>query len=90
MAEWRALRQGDETVGSRVDRARAAVRRWELEAEVLREFHLTLPPETEPLDEAGRADHLRWRLGALAETRRQLARAERVRLVRRRLTLGLW
>ena len=31
-------------VGSRVDRARAVVRRWELEVAMLGEFHLTLPP----------------------------------------------
>ena len=45
--------------GSRVDRARTGVRRWELEIAILRDFHLTLPPETEPLDEARRADHPR-------------------------------
>ena len=90
VAEWRALRHGDETAGSRVDRARAGRCRWELETELLRDFHLTLPPETEPLDEARRADHLRWRQNALAEARMELARARRVRLLRRILTLGLW
>ena len=90
VAEWRALRHGDETAGSRVDRARAGTRRWELETELLRDFYLTLPPETEPLDEARRADHLRWRQNALAEARAELARARRVRLLRRILTLGLW
>ena len=47
----------------RVDLAVAAVRRWELEAELLRGYHLTLPPETEPLDE-GRGEgqtHVRWK-----------------------------
>ena len=61
VAEWRALRAGGEAVGSRVDRARTGMRWWELETAMLRDFHLTLPPGTEPLDEAGRADHLRWR-----------------------------
>ena len=51
--EWRQLRVGGEPVGGRVDRAKARVRRWELEAEMLRDFHLTLPPETEP---AGRRE----------------------------------
>ena len=90
VAEWRELRHGDETAGSRVDRARAGTRRWELETELLRDFYLTLPPETEPLDEARRADHLRWRQNALAEARAELAGARRVRLLRRILTLGLW
>ena len=90
VAEWRALRHGDETAGSRVDLARAGTRRWELEIAMLRDFHLTLPPETEPLDEARRTDHLRWRQNALAEARVELAGARRVRLLRRILTLGLW
>ena len=90
VAEWRALRAGGEAVGSRVDRARTGVRRWELETELLRDFHLTLPPETEPLDEARRADHLRWRQDALAEARRELTKAELVRSLRRVLTLRLW
>ena len=90
VAEWRQLRTGGDATGSRVDRARAGVRRWELETELLQEFHLTLPPETEPLDEARRTDHLRWRQNALAEARVELARARRVRLLRRILTLGLW
>ena len=90
VAEWRQLRTGGDATGSRVDRARAGVRRWELETELLQEFHLTLPPETEPLDEARRTDHLRWRQNALAEARVELAGARRVRLLRRILTLGLW
>ena len=36
VTEWRPLRHGDETAGSRVDRARAGTRRWELETELLR------------------------------------------------------
>ena len=90
VAEWRQLRTGGDATGSRVDRARAWVRRWELETELLQEFHLTLPPETEPLDEASRTDHLRWRQNALVEARVELAGARRVRLLRRILTLGLW
>ena len=90
VAEWRALRTGDEAARSRVDRARDGVRRWELEIAMLRDFHLTLPPETEPLDEAGRVDHLRWRRDALADARRELSRAERALWLRRALTLGLW
>ena len=84
--EWRELRNPAAPPGSRVKRAEAAIRRWELEVELLRDFHLTLPPETEPLDDSRRADHIRWRREALAEARRALARAKRIRV----LTLGLW
>ena len=90
VAEWRKLRVGSNVAVSRVERAQAAVRRWELEAEMLGEYHLTLPPETYPLDDARRADHVRWRRDALAEARRELGRAKRVRLLRRVATLGMW
>ena len=88
--EWRELRNPAARRSSRVKRAEAAVRRWELEIAMLRDFHLTLPAETEPLDDSRRADHIRWRLEALAEARRELARAKRIRVLRRILTLGLW
>ena len=81
---------GDRSVGSRVDRAVVAVRRWELEAEMLRDWQLTWPPETIPLDESRGKDHVQWREEALAEARRELNRAKRGRLLRRVLTLGLW
>ena len=71
-----------------MDRAVARVRRSELEVEMLRDFHLTLPPETDPLDESRRKDHVRWRRDALAEARRELGRAKRARLLRRVTTLG--
>ena len=90
VAEWRELRTRNEAGLGRVDRAGTAVRRWELEAAMLREFHLTLPPETAPLDELRRKDHVRWREEALAEARRELGRARRARLLRRVVTLGLW
>ena len=57
---------------------------------MLRDFQLTLPPETDPLDESKRMDHVRWRQEALTEARRELAKAQRVRLLRRLVTLGLW
>ena len=90
VAEWRRVRSVGLVLGSRVDRAVARVRRWELEVEMLRDFQLTLPPETYPLDDARRADNVRWRREALAEARWELGRAKRLRLLRRVLTLGLW
>ena len=92
VAEWRDLRNpaGGNVAGNRVDRARAEARRWELETAMLRDFHLTLPPETEPLDKARREDHIRWRREALTEAKRELTRAKWVRWLRRVLTLGLW
>ena len=90
VAEWRQVRLAGQAPGSRVDRAVAGVRRWDLEVEMLRDFQLTLPPETDPLDESRRKDHVRWRQEALAEARRELGRAKRAQLLRRVITLGLW
>ena len=64
VAEWGRLRMPGQRSGSwvnRVDRAMEAVRRWELEAEMLRDFLLTLLPDLEPLDESRRKEHLRLR-----------------------------
>ena len=88
--EWRGLRTGDEASGTRIDRARASVRRWELEIAMLGDFRLTLPPETEPLDASRREDHLRWRREALASAQRELLAAQRTRWLRRAFTLGVW
>ena len=57
---------------------------------MLRDFQLTIPPNTEPLEGLKRQDHVRWRDEALAEARRKLSRAKLARLLRRLLTLGLW
>ena len=90
VAEWRGLRTGGEASGGRVDRAKAAVHRWELEVAMLGDCGLTLPPETEPLDDGRREDHLRWRREALVEATRELAKAHRGRWLRRVLTFGAW
>ena len=90
VAEWRQLRVGGGKVSNSVGRAEAAVRRWELEAELLGDYRLTLPPDTYTLDDARRADHIRWRRDALAEARRKLRLAKRARLLRQVITLGTW
>ena len=90
VAEWRAVRTRAEALGGRVERAGASVRRWELEIAMLRDFHLTLPPETAPLDSSRREDHLRWRREALATARQELSKAQWLRWLRRTLTVGLW
>jgi len=86
VAEWRRLRTGAAT-GTKVERTTAEERRWELEVAMIGEFGLTLPPETEPLNESRRDDHLRWRRETLKQARRARVRAE---WLRRLLTLNLW
>ena len=86
VAAWRGLRNPAARLSSRVERARATVRRWELEIAGLGDLGLTLPPETEPLDDSRREDHLRWRKAALTVA---LAKARRLCWLRRVLTLEL-
>lgn len=90
VAEWRRLRMGGNRPVCCVGRAQAAVRRWKLEAQMLGEYRLTLPPDTYPLDDGRRAVHVRWRWDALAEARKELGRAKLGRLLRRVITLGIW
>lgn len=73
---------------SHVDRYRAAVRRWQLEAELLGQYHLTPTPDIHLLDEERRADQARWQQEPLAEIRQESDRAKGVRLLRRVVTLG--
>ena len=87
--EWRKLRTGGDQGGSSVDRAVSKVRHRELEVDMLRDWQLMLPPETDPLYGSRRKDHMRWRREALAESQRELGRARRTRLFRRLVTLGL-
>ena len=90
VAEWQRFRFGVAETRGRVEPAMAKERRWELEIAMISEFGLTLPPETEPLEESRRDDQLQRRQSALAKAHRERVRAERLRVVRRVLTLGMW
>ena len=90
VVEWRSLMTGGVQVGSRIERTRAEERRWELEISMIGEFGLTLPPQTEPLEESRRDDQLQRRQSALVKAHRERVRAEWLRIVRRLMTLGLW
>ena len=88
--EWRMLRAEENTAKGRVERAKAEERRWELEISLIEEFGLTLPPEAEPLTASDMETHLVWRRETLKRARKETAKAERLRLLRRALTIGIW
>ena len=90
VAGWQRFRFGAAETRGRVEPAMAKERRWELEIAMLSEFGLTLPPEAEPLEESIRDDHLEWRRRVLGKARRDPVRVERLLIVLRVLTLGLW
>ena len=88
--EWRMLRTRESGAKGQVERAKAEERRWELELALIEEFGLTLPPEVVSLNTTDRETHLAWRRQTLKRVRKSRVRAERLRIVRRVLTLGLW
>ena len=66
VAVWQRFKFGATETRGRVEPAMAKERRWELDVAMIGEFGLILPPETEPLEELRRDDHLEWRRRALA------------------------
>ena len=77
MVEWREVKTRAETSDNRVDQARAAVRMLELEVELIEDFRLALPPETEPLDDSAWAEHTSRRTFDLLRARNELTQAQR-------------
>ena len=91
IVEWRSNRShGLDERRSRVERAAARVRAYELELALIGDRELTLPPATYPWDRFDRRRQLRRREQYLRAVRRERRRALCWRFVRRVLTLGLW
>ena len=88
--EWRSLRAGHPNQGSSLSWLTMQERLLVLELAMLQEHGLTLPPEKQPLRGFGRNGQTSWRRTALADTRKALVRRNRLRWVRRILTLWLW
>ena len=88
--EWRGLWDGHPAQGKGLAWVSRRERILELEVAMLEEHGLTLPPETEPLRGLDRGAQLNWRLKALREFRKHRARLEKLRRLRRVLTLGMW
>ena len=88
--EWRRLRAGHRAGGKGLAWVIVEERVLELEVALLEEHELTLPPEPEPVRGIWRESRLGWRKRALGDARRERARRERMRRIRRVLTLGLW
>ncbi|MDE2838679.1 MAG: hypothetical protein OXL97_14425 [Chloroflexota bacterium] len=88
--EWRRLWADHEPDGNGLPWLATEERIRELELAMLEEHGLTLPPETEPLRGMWRDGQTGWRRKALDRVRRERRKGERVRLVRRVLTIGVW
>ena len=90
IVEWRGLKDTHPDRGGSLSWLVTEERFLSVEAALLEEHGMTLPPETYPLRGLDRNGQLNWRRTALYDTRRALAWAYLRRWVRRVLTLGLW
>ena len=90
IAEWRELKDTHPQAGKGLSWLVERERLLTVELALLEEHGMTLPPETYPLRGLDRLGQTNWRRAALHDARRARARGERVRLLRRVCTLGLW
>ena len=88
--EWRGLRPNHRAGGKGLAWTIVEERVLELEVALIEGHGLTLPPDREPVRGIWRESRLNWRKRALGDARRERAKAERRRHLRRGLTLGLW
>ena len=88
--EWRRLREGHPNDGRSLSWLVTEERILNLELAMAEEHGLTLPPETQPLAGVWRNGQRRSIEAALSDTRWARTRRERLRWVRRILTVGLW
>ncbi len=90
VVEWRRARDAWTSVRGGLARAAAEERMRELEVALIGEHGLTLPPNVDPWDSLTMKNRLWGRRTELDRVRRERARAQRRRWLRRVLTLGLW
>ena len=88
--EWRRLWNGHPAQGRGLAWVSRRERILALEVAMLEDHGLTLPPETEPLRGLDRGAQLNWRVKELHEFRKRRARLEKLRWLRRVLSLGMW
>ena len=88
--EWRELKATHPNEGRGLEWLAVEERLLVVELMLLEEHGMTLPPEKRPLRGFDRDGQTSWRRTALYDTRRARSKGERLRLVRRIVTLGLW
>ena len=90
VGEWRELKDTHPNRGKGLAWLAEKERLLEVELALLEGHGMTLPPEKRPLRGFDRNGQITWRRTALRNTRRERAKQERLRWVRRVLTLGMW
>ena len=90
VVEWRELKDSHPNERGGLEWLADEERLLTVELALLEEHGMTLPPEKRPLRGFDRDGQTSWRRTALYDTRRARRKRERLRLVRRIVTLGLW
>ena len=90
IVEWRTLKNTHPNKGKGLAWLAEKERLLVVELALLETHGMTLPPEKRPLRGFDRDGQTTWRRKALFNTRRERAKQERRRWLRRVLTLGLW
>ena len=90
IVEWRELKAVHPNEGKSLSWLEVEERFMTVELALLEEHGLTLPPARFPLRGFDRNGQVNWRRTALFDTRRERAKRERMRKVRRVVTFGLW
>ena len=88
--EWRQLRESHPFQGKGLAWLVDEERLRELEIELVGEYGLTMPPDTNPWDSLSRRTQVRWRTQTLERVHRERVLAQIRRRIRRILTLGVW
>ena len=88
--EWRMLRRGHPLRGRTLSWMEGQERLLTVELELLNEHGLTLPPDTQPIDDQWRRHVTEWRLGDLRVLRRRILCRKLLRWARRLATFGAW
>ncbi len=90
IVEWRTLKNTHPNEGKGLAWLAEKERLLVVELALLDTHGMTLPPEKRPLRGFDRGGQTTWRRKALFNTRRERAQQERLRCLRRVLTLGIW
>ncbi len=90
IVEWRTLKNTHPNEGKGLAWLAEKERLLVVELALLDTHGMTLPPEKRPLRGFDRGGQTTWRRKALFNTRRERAQQERLRWLRRVLTLGIW
>ncbi len=88
--EWRMLQRDHPLTGNTLSWMERQERLLVVEMALLDEHKLTLPPDTQPIDDFWRTHIMNWRRNDIEDIRRRICRRKLFRWIRRLATFGAW